>query len=127
MEQYLYLFIVSGIVIIILLIILVMIFKNKKVQATFSTFSIFIGNSLKDNEKNISSFRVNVLYVNGMINPALVFGFVWVCTHEALSGYVMPYVGAIITYALTLAGFKNWGKSLELDSVIETTKINKKD
>ena len=125
MEKYLYLFIALGIELIVLLIIIILIFKNKKVQDTLSKFSVFIGNSLKDNDNSVSSFRVNAGYVNLIMNPVLAFGFIWVFTHESLSGYIVPFGAAIISYLLTLAGFKNWGKSLELDSAVKTAQINK--
>ncbi len=113
-DKYLYPALIGGAELIVLIVLLVLILRNKKVQETLGKFFVFIGKANSEDNLHPSSVRLNQFYATVILVLCIAFGFVWVVTHDSLSGIIFTYLTAIIGYLLTLAGFKVWQKTKEV-------------
>ncbi len=113
MGQYIYPALIGGAELIILLILLILILRNKKVQSTLATFFKFIGKANSEDSGTPSSVRLNQFYASIILIACIAFGFVWVTITPTLSSFILVYLTAIISFLLTLAGFKVWQKDKE--------------
>lgn len=122
MEQYIYPILIGGAELIILLILLILILRNKKVQETLGKFFVFLGKANSEKEGFPSSVRLNQFYASTILNACIGFVFIWVAVTPSLSSFILVYLTAVIGYLLTLAGFKNWGKSIEVGKEVDLEK-----
>jgi sterol desaturase/sphingolipid hydroxylase (fatty acid hydroxylase superfamily) len=113
MEQYLHLFIISGVIFIVIILLFVLIFNNSKVQSVLSKFFKFVGRALSESNGTPSSVRLNQFFTAIILDICIAFGFIWVVRTSSLQSIIITYLVAIIGYLLTLAGFKVRQKNIE--------------